>query len=216
MIEIRDRKIRVRFGSTAVAEVEDRRPALPIAAELDFAAYSEDCRLFGRLVLRGERLSDMLNDYDELVLIDVMVESLADGRLVSAPELAIARNELLVVEVDAPRGNPARRQHLRSFPISVVLGPYSVRGEVHVTPGTDPIQAIQRRGPMVPLTGATITYTNNGVRQERRELTLLFNRELADVISPMLYEAPAQPELPVVRVGEGLAKDFTNEIHRAQ
>ena len=36
--------------------------------EVDFVAYAEDCLLFGRTILGGGRLSDMLNDHDEYVL----------------------------------------------------------------------------------------------------------------------------------------------------
>jgi hypothetical protein len=50
--------------------------------DLEVVAYAEDCRLFGHLALSAARLTDMLNEADEIELVDVAVEALADGRIV--------------------------------------------------------------------------------------------------------------------------------------
>jgi hypothetical protein len=211
MIEILDRTLKFRLG--AAREVDKVQAPTEASTEIDFAAYSGDCRLFGRLVLQGERLTDMLNVTDELLLVDVMVESLEDGHILTIPELTLPRDELLVVEVNGPRGNPGRRQHLQALPISATLGPYVVTGYVHVHPGADAMEAIKRRGPMVPLTDAVVSYQCNSVMQRRQTVTLLFNRELADSISSTSYDGPVPPDLRIAATGVLAAKDFTNEVH---
>lgn len=183
------------------------------APELEFSAYTEDCRLFGRLRFDGDRLTDMLNALDELVLVDVMVESLAGDRTFEASELAVGRDELIAVEASGPRGNPDRRVRVRPFPIGARLGPYQVRGYAHVTPGADPIVAIRRRRPIVPITEATIEYSLAGTLVRRRTSTLLFNRLLADWIVPSVDEAIEYPELPISADKGPLTKDFTGQIH---
>ena len=57
----------------------DAEPEAPASAEVEFSAFAEDCRLYGRLRMDAERLTDMLNDHDEILLLDVRIEALADG-----------------------------------------------------------------------------------------------------------------------------------------
>ena len=118
MIEILGRKMRLVFQqpSTRPAEPEAVPPTTPL---IDFSAWAEDCRLYGSLELDGDRLSDMLNLYDELVLVDVLAQGLDGGPITEIAELSISRDEILLVEASGPRGNPSRRRHLRPVPISV-------------------------------------------------------------------------------------------------
>jgi hypothetical protein len=214
MIELVGRTLRLVFGQPAPAipaEPMDPRP-IELRPEIEFSAYTEDFRLFGHLRLEGERLTDMLNGLDELILIDAMVESLTDGMAYEVDELAVMRDELVAVEASGPRGNPARRVRVRPFPIGVKLGPYLVRGYVHVTPGANPVLAVRRKRLMVPLTEATIEYQRGGTRIQRRSSTILFNRELADWIAPTVDEAIEYPDIPIAVDHSPLAKDFTGQI----
>jgi len=174
----------------ADAAADQRQP------EVEFSAYAEDCRLSGRIQLDAERLTDMLNDHDEVALVDVVVESLADGTSSRLPEFTVRRDELLVVEATGPRGNPGRRRRAHRHPLAVRLGPYEVRGLVHLVPGADTLDAVRRRRPMVPLTDASIAYERDGAVVQHRERTLIFNRECADwirTIDPQLVDDPARP-----------------------
>lgn len=205
MIEIIGRTLRLVFGPPPgiPPEPNDGLPA-ELHPEIEFSAYSEDSRIFGHLRLAGERLTDMLNTVDELVLIDVMVESLTDGLTFEVKELVISCDELLAVEASGPRGNPSRRVRVRPFPIGAKLGPYLVRGYVHVIPGTDPVTAVRHKRPFVPLTEATIEYHSAGSRIQRRSSTIMFNRELADWILPTVDQAIEYPDLPISKDQDSL------------
>ena len=213
MIEVIGRTLRLVFGRVALSP-NPIDPFLPVPAtpEIAFSAYAEDCRLSGHLRLATERLSDMLNSVDELVLVDVLVESLIDGHTFEAKELLVARDELVAVEASGPRGNPQRRIRVRPFPIGVKLGPYLVRGYVHVSPGANPLVAVRRKRPMVALTEATIEYQSHGSQVQRRSSTILFNRLLVDWIAPTVDEAIEYPDLPISKDQGPLMKDFTGSI----
>jgi hypothetical protein len=182
MIEILGRRMRFIFQRPAA------RPSGPLmvtrpSAMIEFSAWAEDCRLFGSLELDGDRLSDMLNLYEELVLVDVLAQGLDGGAISEIAELSINRDEILLVEASGPRGNPGRRRHMRPVPISVQLGDFGVRGDVHVTPGADPMVALTRRPPMVPLTHAQLTHRD--VLQplsHDTDATVLFNWHLVTSI----------------------------------
>jgi hypothetical protein len=213
MIEVIGRTIRFVFGPPRTRPTDDEVPSpREFQPEIEFSAYAEDSRIFGRLRLDGERLTDMLNTFDQFVLIDAMVESLADGVAYEVSELVIARDELLAIEASGPRGNPGRRVRVRPYPVGAKLGTYLVRGYVHVTPGADPIVAVRRKRPIVPLTDATIEYQVAGTRTQRRSSTILFNRELADWILPTVDEAIEYPDIPIAKNQGPLTKDFTGEI----
>ena len=52
---------------------------------VDFVAYADDYTLSGRIRLRSDRLTDMLNDHEELQLVDVLVQSLGGCLLYTSP-----------------------------------------------------------------------------------------------------------------------------------
>ena len=155
----------------------------PASSEVEFSAFAEDCRLYGRLRMDADRLTDMLNDHEEILLLDVRIEALADGTIHDVAEFTVSRDEILIVEAVGSRGDPTRRTHTQPTPIIAQLGPYEVRGFVHLKPGTDAVEAIHRRKAMVPLTGASISYTIGGQTTTRRAETVIFNRELVDQIT---------------------------------
>jgi hypothetical protein len=182
MIEILGRKMRLVFqqSTSLPAELQTDAAASPM---IQFSAWADDCRLSGMLALDGDRLSDMLNLYDELVLVDVLAQSLEGGPVTEIAELSITRDEILLVEASGPRGNPGRRRHMRPMPISVQLGEFGLRGNVHVTPGADPMVALSRRPPMVALTDAQLSYRD--VLQpltDAADATVLFNWRLVTSI----------------------------------
>jgi hypothetical protein len=191
MIEILGRTMRLVFKPPEpVAAPETSGPA-PVSSEIEFSAWAADCRLSGTLDLDGERLSDMLNLYDELVLVDVLAQAHDGGRITAIPELAISRDEILLVEASGPRGDPTRRRHLRAVPISVQLDDFLVRGDVHVSPGADPILALGRRPPMIALTDAQIMYRGEVQRlSDPAHATILFNWHLMTGIDVAKHYVP--------------------------
>lgn len=218
MIKSIGRRLQVVFQGSGDADdptgIRDAQPA-PHRAPLplvEFVAYAEDCILSGRVRLHADRLTDMLNHHDEIDLVDVMVERLDGLGAVQVQEVLVRREEILLVHATGPRGSQARRQRTRQHPLSMRLGPYEVRGNLHALPGTDPLLAIRRRRPMVPLTDAWIEYLAGGEHQRRRVAGLVVNRDQIDVISHALDESIELPDLPVQGEPGPLVKDFTGNI----
>lgn len=212
------RRVRLVFErSTPDPAPEEGVPTPSVPSHvLDFVAYGEDCLVAGRLRMAADRLTDMLNDHDEFQLSDVLVERLADGRSVEARDVVVMRDDLLLVNATGPRGNQDRRHRTRPHGVAIKLGPYHVRGYLHATHGTDPVAAIRRRRPMVPLTDAWLDYESGGAHQRHHVGTVVVNRDLMDWIVPApvdeveLPEAP--PDLPIPTKSGPLLKDFTGAV----
>jgi hypothetical protein len=181
--------------------------------EVEFAAYSEDSRVFGFWRHGYERMSDALNATDAYLLQDVLVASLDDGRTVDARELVVHRDEVLAVRAAGLRGNAARRTRVRPSPITLKVGPYIVHGYVHAPPGADPLRQIRRRKPMVPLTETWIEYSHAGQPHRARVGVIVVNVEWADWIRMSRDEEVRLPGLPAEAVFDPRAKDMTGYIH---
>ena len=198
MIDRIPRRLRVAFTGhddstdpATVATTADGRE------QLDFVAYGEDCVLSGRTVLDGDRLSDMLNEHDEYDLIGVTVERFDGGSPMEVDEVVVQRDELWLVHATGPRGNVARRHRTAQQYVAMKMGQYEVRGFYHALPGTDPVTALQRRKPMVPLTDARIEFTLGGEVREARVATLVFNRDKVEwvtAVEPDRAEFPLPPQ----------------------
>ncbi|MDO8484491.1 MAG: hypothetical protein Q7S35_06055 [Candidatus Limnocylindrales bacterium] len=214
MIESLGRRLRVVFGRSAPADPVEERPRDVARAmqQVEFVAYGEDCLLSGVVRMQADRLTDMLNDHDEYLLVDVLVEGLADEHAVELTEVLVHRDELLLVHAAGPRGNQDRRHRTRSHPVAIQVGPYHVRGYLHALPGADPVQAIRRRKPMVPLTDAWIEFPSPAGRQRRRVGTVVVNREQIDWIVPAVDDEVEMPDLPLSFDRGPLLKDFTGAL----
>ena len=189
--------------------IEDA-PASP--RQVEFVAYAEDCLLSGYVRLEADRLTDMLNEHEELELVDVFVQDLA-GKSREVASITVARDELLMVHAVGPRGDRGRRTRTRQHPVALQIGPYHVRGYLHALPGSDPISGFRRRRPMVPLTEAWIEYVSGKTRQRRRVGTLIVNRQLVDWIVPAIDDEVEMPEIPLSAYPQGpLLKDFTDQV----
>ena len=182
------------------------------APEVEFVAYAEDCRLYGHVRLDAERLTDLLNEHEQIELVDVAMEGL-DGRIVEVRTIVVSRDELLAVHATGPRGIRNRRLRTRPHPVAVQTGPFHVRGHLHAMPTADPFAALRRRPPFVPLTDGSIAYTVAGAPVLRRSETIIVNRELWDWIAPATDEEIEFPELPVSHDRSPMLKDFTGNIH---
>lgn len=218
MIESLGHRLRVVFNRSAASAASADHPEAPPAdaagsgQAVEFVAYGEDFVLSGVVRMAADRLTDMLNEHDEYLLVDVLVEGLAGDRVVEVTEVLVRRDELLLVHAAGPRGNQNRRHRTRSHPVAIQMGPYHVRGYVHVLPGADPVQAIRRRRPMVPLTDAWIEFPLATGRPRRRVGTVVVNREQMDWIVPAIDDEVEMPELPLSLEKGPLLKDFTGAL----
>jgi hypothetical protein len=131
-------------------------------------------------------------------------------------EVLVRRDELFLVHATGPRGNQDRRHRTRSHPVAIQMGPYHVRGYLHVRPGADPVQAILRRQPMVPLTDAWIEFPLASDRQRRRVGTVVVNRDQIDWIVPAIGDEVEMPDLPVSAEQGRLLKDYTGALYEGR
>jgi hypothetical protein len=167
------------------AEGSDLSSSMPSDAAVlhplvDFVAYADDCTLSGRIRLQADRLTDMLNDHEELQLVDVMVQSLVDREAVEVREVVVPRDDLLLVHGTPPRGDLTRRTRTRQTYVVIEAGPYVVRGYLHSAPFLDAVAALQRRGPMIPLTDAVVDFRIEDEWHRQRVGTVLVNRLAID------------------------------------
>lgn len=215
VIESLGHRLRVVFGRSIASAEPVEAPLRDIARatqQVEFVAYGEDCVLSGIVRMAADRLTDMLNDHDEYLLVDVLVEGWTDEHAVEVSEVLVRRDELLLVHATGPRGNQERRHRTRSHPVAIQCGPYHVRGYLHALPGADPVQAIRRRKPMVPLTDAWIEFPSPAGRQRRRVGTVVVNREQIDWIVPAVDDEVEMPDLPLSAEQGRLLKDFTGAL----
>jgi hypothetical protein len=147
---------------------------------VDFKGYGLDFIIVGRLELTASRLTDMLNETSTLDLHDVVLEGLVDLARVAVPDYSIGRDELLAVKVAGPRGRRLQRMPTTRHRVQAQLGPYNVLGRLHTGPGETVPGSVSSRGPMLPLTDATIAYVVGGILEVRDAATILINRELAN------------------------------------
>jgi hypothetical protein len=164
---------------------------------VDFVAYAEDCLLSGRIRLQAERLTDMLNEHEELLLVDVMAQPLREPDIVEVTEVLVRRDELLLVNATGPRGDQTRRTRTRPTFVAIHIGPYAVRGNLHAYPGFDAVAGIKRRRPMVPLTDAWVDYAFGGRPLRQRLGTAIVNRDRIDLIVQSLEHDVEVPDLGV-------------------
>jgi hypothetical protein len=147
---------------------------------VQFVAFGTNDRVFGWVRLRADRLTDLLNTHDELLLTDAEIESLEDGVTRSVDEVLIRCSELIAVHASAPRGDEARRRLTRTHPIAIQSGNYLIGGYLHAPTGSDPIASMGERPLMVPLTDAWIEYWSGRGPTKQSSGTIIVNRERAD------------------------------------
>jgi hypothetical protein len=220
MIESVGRRLRIVFrrGDRRSSSTGDSAAeASPAGQDMEFVAYAEDCVLSGLVRMSSDRLTDMLNEHDEYVLVDVLLERLADGVGVEVKDVLVLRDDLLLVHATGPRGNVSRRHRTRTHSVALQVGPYHIRGHLHASPGRDPLQQLRRRKTMVPLTDASVDYLSGATRQRRSVGTVVVNREQIDWIVPAEEDRPevaGLPEMPP-QVEQGpLLKDFTGALFK--
>ena len=164
-----------------------------------FSAYASRHRIFGWVRLRADRLTDLLNAHDELLLTGVEIEDLEDGTRHGSEMVHVATRELVAVHATGPRGADAFRHRTRAHAVAIRAGPYLVAGHLHAEPGADPLESIRRRPSMVPLTDAWLEYWLDGTPRRHGVGTIVVNREAADSIQLVtdddLVDGLLQPSL---------------------
>ncbi len=153
-----------------------------------FDAFLADRRIYGWIRLSEDRLTDLLNEHDELRLVNVQLERLSDGRLEWHEHLVLARDDLLAVRASGPRGDAARRHRTQRHPVAVQSGPFLIGGYLHACPGVHALDEIAQRPPITPLSVAWLEYWRDGRRRAQWGGTILFNRMLTDAVEVVADE----------------------------
>jgi hypothetical protein len=182
-----------------------------VSREIEFWAYSEDCRIYGFVQLRAERLSDLLNSGVDLELSSVLLVALEDNHAVEIQRLVVQPDELVAVRGLGPRGNAARRMRRRPAPVGMRAGPYIIHGYVHTPPGADPLQAFRRRKRMVALTEGRIEYMAGSQTHRARVGTIIVNRDYVEWLDHA-KDAEVRLDLPAEMRVDPRAKDMTGQI----
>jgi hypothetical protein len=151
-----------------------------------FVAYTSQGRMFGWVRLRADRLTDLLNAHEELLLADAEIESLVDGVTRAAYRQLVQRRDLVAVHASGSRGDEARRRRTRTYPVAVQSGSFLIGGLLHAPPDVDPMTTFSARPAMVPLTDAWIEFWSAGERRiDLWSGTLIVNRDQADAVWPV-------------------------------
>ncbi len=150
-----------------------------MGTQIDFVGYSEDCTVEGRVELECPRLADMLNDQPSILVHDAVLVSTTDGHRTSFDELEVNRDELGIVVVSGPRGDPARRLATRPNEVTMKVGPYVAAGYMHAPATANPVSGLNRRPVMLAMTDVVVEYEYCDEPVAQAYTTILLNRELA-------------------------------------
>jgi hypothetical protein len=185
VLAIATRVLRVGFARSAD---ETARAAAPDDA-IDFVAYTRDFLVAGLIVMRADRMTDLLNAVDELELSDPIVQWRSDGSVRGSERLSIQRSALIAVKAGEPRGNMARRHPTGRVTVGAGSGTTLMDGDLHVRRGGNAAADLARRPAMIPLTDATIRFSVAGEPRVDAAQTLIVNRDAADWIMPTTEDA---------------------------
>lgn len=162
-----------------------------------FTGYGMDFIVRGRVEVDGMRLTDMLEQTEQILVRDAVLEGLDDLAHVELPEYLVPRSELLAALGGGPRGSHTHRIRATPHRIQASVGPYRVLGRLH-TPGDASIaQRLHEGGPLVPLTDATIAYVIAGILEVRDASVVYVNRDLASWVRPEPYDVSLASLVPV-------------------
>jgi hypothetical protein len=146
--------------------------------DITLTAFAADCIVRGVLVLGADRLADHLNATEGLQIRDAVLESLDDGHTVALPSLEVPIADLCVVLAAGPRGVAGRRVRNRTDLVNVRVGPYTVVGDLHSSPGSNPLLIHRRRGAFLAVTEARLLSPAAAATAADWPATLLVNLSL--------------------------------------
>jgi hypothetical protein len=172
------RLLRLDFVQSAAATAETE------AVLIEVVGYCATIAFSGLLRLSAPRLTDLLNDSDEVELHDVVLQRMTDDRVLDSHRARLPLAELLAVRAGPPRGDPARRTPTTKSAVAGVSGPYAFHGYLHTRPGGDPATDLALRPAMIPLTDARLRHVERADMPTVEASTLIVNRAAATWMRP--------------------------------
>lgn len=146
------------MGSAAVALAPELAP---------IELYTADARVVGWIAANGRRVTDLLNEQDELRLwqpkpgpLDATPQQLRHDSDDDGDEWQSLVTETLILAMPPEwRASRQLRLHKRLRRVAVTAGPFSVTGNLHLQPGTEIGPHLMTRGQrFLPLTDAYILH----------------------------------------------------------
>jgi hypothetical protein len=163
-----------------------------------FIGYAMGRRFIGYVESAGERLTDVLNRNAAIMVREAFVEDFANDTVTNLGDGEVDRSLLYAVEAGGIRGKATRRIRTVPHRLQVQLGPYTALGWLHASPDEMPLTHLKARGPMIPLSDATIGFAGRGALQLRDVGTLIVNRDMVDWVRASEEESLAFPGVPVL------------------
>jgi hypothetical protein len=145
-------------GNTAVALAPELAP---------IELYTADARLVGWIAANGRRVTDLLNEQDELRLwrpmpgpLDQEPQALPDPRHTDDAEWESVVTETMILAMPPEwRASRQLRLHKRLRRVAIKAGPFQVTGNLHLHPGVEVGPHLLVRGQrFLPLTDAYILH----------------------------------------------------------
>lgn len=155
-----------RRGTAPGATAE--KAALALAPELaPIELYTADARIVGWIAANGRRVTDLLNEQDELRLwqpkpgpVDPTPQQLWNGIGDDGDEWQSLLTETMILAMPPEwRASRQLRLHKRLRRVTLTAGPFSVTGNLHLHPGIEVGPHLLTRGQrFLPLTDAYILH----------------------------------------------------------
>jgi hypothetical protein len=171
---------------------------------IEFAGFTADHRITGRLPLADDRLSDMLNSVARVVIRGAVSENIDSG-IRQDGDVMIACGDLWLVAASGRRGIETQRRRTSTLRIQAGLGRFVVEGDLHVpqqpgragaaTPKRSLDDLLAGRDLLVPVTSATLTFDRAGRSLQETHETLLVNRSRIDWIEGVGVDEDESVEL---------------------
>ncbi len=160
-----------------------------------FIGYAQNRRFIGYVESSGERMADMLNRTESVVIRQAFVESFEDDTVMNLGDGEIERSILYAVEASNTQAEERRIRPVRPR-LELQMGPYRALGILPA--GQLPLPYVVQHGPMLLLSDATLAFAGRGSLTLRDVGTLVVNRDHVDWVRAGEDEAAAFPGVPVV------------------
>lgn len=144
-------------GSAALSSAPDLAP---------IELYTADSRIVGWIAAGGRRVTDLLNERDELRLwhpspgpLDATPNAKTPPDTDTGEWDSVAAAQVLLAMPPEWRSSRQLRLHRRLRRVAMTVGPFTVTGNLHLHPGVEPGAHLLSRGPaFLPLTDAYLLH----------------------------------------------------------
>jgi hypothetical protein len=169
--------------------------ALSLAPDLaPIELYTADARIVGWVAAGGLRVTDLLNNHDELRLWrpapgPIDATDVPDDRLPHPGDQngewqSLSAAAVLLAMPPEWRSSRQLRLHRRLRRVAISIGPFNVTGNLHLHPGVEPGPHLLARGPsFMPLTDAYLLHDGEPPFEHVVSVVILNTRHVTSLVS---------------------------------